>query len=133
MIRTIKYKNSLHHKFLIQQMLNYHGLHEFLVEDMPKVGYITLDGEQVIAAGFLRLIEGDHAMLDALITNPTVKPEDRDQAIDMLVKALIRRAKMMKIKLIVAFTKDKNTLERSLRHGFVLREHSFISLDLLGE
>lgn len=108
-----------------------------LMDDLPKLGYIAIEasdsGKTIpIAAGFLRLCEGNSVMLDSLITNAKIDSNDRHTILDKLVKRLIKKAKSCGFKQIVAFTKDNNTLVRAETHGFQLLPHSVIVLDLSG-
>lgn len=125
----IKYDNVQHNEH-IKHWLELHGMSPSLADDVPKVGFIVSNEEQLVCAGFLRMCEGNYALLDSLISNPWQYPEARDKAIDLVVESLINEAKLLKLKKIVAHSKDLNTLVRSKKHGFIPLPHQLISLDL---
>ncbi len=83
-----------------------------------------------LATAFLRMVEGGFAQLDGLCTNPAQPGEVRSQAIDKVVEHVISEAKSMGLKNIHAFSMDKNTLVRSLKHGFTATPHAMIALNL---
>lgn len=98
--------------------------------DYCSLGEMVFLGDEPIVAGFLRLIQGNYAFLDGLITNPDASPEIRDQAIDLLVTQLINVGKKMGFRKIIAFSSDANTLIRSKKHGFIKQPDTVIALDL---
>lgn len=98
--------------------------------DMPEHGFVAYDEGQPVAAGFLRRVEGNYALVDSLVTNPDAPGVVRNQAIDMVVKHLLFKAKRLGLKHLIAFSVDTNTLMRSERHGFVRIPHAVIIADL---
>lgn len=84
----------------------------------PKVGYVAIWQEQPVVMGFLRLVEGNSAMIDGLCTNPSIPGPIRNEVIDVVVYELIRTAKSLKLTGIICFSEDSNTLTRSERFGF---------------
>lgn len=103
------------------------------LETLPAEGFIALDGDLPIAAGFLRKCEGGYCMIDSLISNPEQLSEIRHKALDAISEACIELAKAYNFKHIIAFTLDKNVVLRSERHGFRVLPHSIIGLDLISE
>jgi hypothetical protein len=99
--------------------------------NLPHFGYICFQGPMPVAVAFLRQIEGDMGMFEGLCSNPECGPELRSEAIDGLIQQLIETARGIGIKSVLAWSKDKNTLERSLRHGFKEDISTMITLDLL--
>ena len=135
-LKIKKFQQSFTHLEQVKYALRSRGMHKEIHDisiELPQIGYIVEKDSYAVASGFLRVIEGNVAMLDSLVTHADCTPVDRDTAIDMVVQALISKAKELNIKQIIAFSRDKNTLERSLRHGFVRQDHAFIALDLSGE
>lgn len=102
-------------------------------DEMPEIGVVCYNGAVAVSLGSLRRIEGGFAYLDGLVTNPECLPEVRDKANDMVVSALISKAKDLKIKTIIAYSQDKNTLVRSNKHGFVQLPHVLIAKSLRDE
>jgi hypothetical protein len=98
-------------------------------KEFPKLGLVVQYEGKPIAMGFLRMVEGNYAQLDGMTTNPEASPELRNRANDVLTQNLLDTAKRLKIKKIIAFTLDENTLMRSFRHGFVKLSHSLIAID----
>lgn len=116
--------------FIVEQHL--HSMHEWLKaresyipprDELPQIGYVV----DKIAMGFLRRMEGGFAQIDSLVTNPIASPEDRDQALDLIYSTLIDTARSIGIKALMGFTTNKNTLTRSLRHGFTISDHTFLT------
>lgn len=98
--------------------------------EMPEFGAVAYDDAIPVAAGFIRRVEGNHGQLDGLVTDPDQPGELRSNAIDLVVEELMAMAKAMRIRSLVAFSADTNTLMRSLKHGFVQQPHTMIVADL---
>lgn len=122
--------NPEEHKNIIATWLKDRGMDSGMVADLPEIGYVAYMLHIPIAAGFLRKVEGNFALLDSLITDPVAPANVRDKAIDLVVNDLIGRAKIEKMSKLIAFSVDKNTILRSSKHGFVGLPHSVISLSL---
>lgn len=121
------------HLDTLRQWLFQRKMRSALADELPKLAYIAILGQEAIAISSLRMIEGGFALIDSLITNPLSKPELRHKAIDLIVEQLIRKAKDLKLKRVIAHTKDQGILERSQKHGFETLPDAFIILDLSGE
>ena len=67
-------------------------------------------------------------MLDSMISNPFQSPEIRNQANDMVIAAAIAYLKEQKTSIVLAFTKDINTLMRVRSHGLTLLEGYQVAL-----
>ncbi len=128
-MEVVEYKKETHLTY-IKDWLAYRGMDLELANDIPRIGYIVYGNLEPIAAGFLRLVEADYLILDSLITNPNASGKTRNDAIDMVVDALITRAKLLGKLKIIANSIDANTLERSKKHGFRQTLHRMIVLDL---
>lgn len=90
---------------------------------IPKLGFCVYNKANVaVSFLFIREIEGKAAMLDSMITNPTCSAEIRDKANNLVIGACIDYLKQAKTKIILAFTKDKNTLVRTCSHGLSFLE-----------
>jgi hypothetical protein len=92
--------------------------------------FLAYEKDEPVAAGFLRHIEKQYALLDSLITNPLSAPHLRDQAINAVVGKLILTAKKQGVLKILATSTDEHTLLRSRKFGFVASPHTLIVLDL---
>lgn len=104
-----------------------------LIQDLPRIGYIVLDGENPVAAGFLRQCEGNYGVLDSFITDPTAPPEDRDKAMDLLMNRLINHSKKAGIKQLIGFTVDQFTLSRAKKFGMCATPFTTLVLPLKGD
>lgn len=97
---------------------------------LPESGIMVYSADTPIAAGFLRKVEDNSAILDSLITNKDIDAVVRDKALDMLVTELLKVAKGLGITNIIAFSSDPHTLMRAKRFGFAELPHQVISLKL---
>lgn len=113
--------NNHYHRRHITKWLKYRQMYKSsLISELPEIGYIAYEDELPLAAGFLRRCEGGFGMIDSLITDPTAPSELRNEALDKITICILQYAKTNNINNIVAFSRDDNTLKRSLKHGFVL-------------
>lgn len=100
------------------------------MKSLPKTGYIAFYGNQPIAAGFLRRVEGGIAQIDTLTSNPYFGSQIRHEGIRVVVDSLIEDAKDLKLQGIIAFTKDEGVLNRAKSIGFNVVDQTIISLKL---
>lgn len=98
------------------------------VSELPCIGVLAVEDGVGIAAGFIRLVEGDMGFMDSFISNPSCSAELRDLALDQIGIKLIKIAKANKIKRLIAFSVDNNTLTRACKHGFIIFPHVFTML-----
>lgn len=101
-----------------------------LLNDLPEIGFLAFKDNKPIAAGFIRQCEGDYGLIDSFITNPTALPSHRDEALNLVTKQLVIKAKAMRLKMLTAYTTDENTRVRAEKHEFVKLPHSVMVLDL---
>lgn len=125
----IEVYSATNHKPHIVEWLQHHDV-RMAADSIPETGMVVLERGTPIAAGFLRRCEGDVAIFDGLVTDPNADSSQRNQALDALVLALIDKAKELKLKGIIAWTRDKNTLMRGLKHGFVSETSTVLALNL---
>lgn len=118
----------------LQELIQVHGIEGVKVEALPKLGYGVISDNQLIAAGFIRLMEGgEFGMLDGYITNPKFSPKQRNQALDLLTQKMINVAKDNQLKKIFAFTKEGCILTRAKNHGFTHLPHALMVYDTIEE
>lgn len=123
--------DTARHVFNLRNILTAREMSDDVIIDLPEIGFVAYHDLSMVAAGFIRRVEGQFALLDSLITNPRHEPPMRDAAIEMVVAALIEQANKEGIQALFAFSIDKNTLERAeQRHGFVRLPHAVIKLEL---
>jgi len=103
-------------------------------DEIPTIGSMVMSGNEIVAAGFIRRLEGNYAHYDGLITNPKFSSSQRWEALNMLDQAIIKDAKTLGILALLAYPKEESTLERSYKLGFMpLPEHTLIILNLQSE
>jgi hypothetical protein len=97
---------------------------------IPKIGFIAYSNTeyQYVAAGFLRMVEGGFGQLDTFVTNPSIAPHIRNEAIILITDKLIETAKSLKLTGIYAFTADKSIISRAEATGFRVKNQSVITL-----
>ena len=110
------------------EILTKHGHPVPSEDEIPAVGWVAMNNEYIVAIGFLRRMEGNHALLDGLTTNPEASPEARHLGLTGVVTALIKSAKELKIRQIVAYTLDESVVKRALVHGFSTTQHKTLVL-----
>ena len=99
--------------------------------ELPKIGFVIKTKQNgAIAIGFLRICEGNVAMIDSMITNPAINSDIRDKALDFLVHRLIASARRKNIFKIFGYSMDKNTLLRAQKHGFKIVSQTLIALQI---
>lgn len=128
----VKQFKRQHHTPMIREWLLAHQMDLTRAAQLPSIGLIVFSKKnEGIAAAFLRRIENCAvALLDGMITNPQMKSEDRNQALDVLTEAIISRAKKLGLKKLIATTHIENIVLRSLRHGFQVLAQTPIGIQL---
>lgn len=97
---------------------------------LPKIGYMSFLGNEPIAAGFLRRLEGGYGQIDTLASNPLFGGQIRHEGVKLVVDALIMEAKALKLHGIIAYTNDPGVLNRAQSLGFVELNQRVIALKL---
>lgn len=107
---------------LLQKWLDQHGHSDISLDELPALGYaVCTDTGVPLAMGFLRLAEGNMAIIDSIASNPTLKPREVSEAIDTLFEKLLQVATDLKIKYVVGATVRNSLVRRTTKkHGFVL-------------
>jgi hypothetical protein len=119
-------KGNTKHKVWLDILLKSQNMTEKDGKNLPKYGILIAYRDFIIAAGFLRRIEGDHAMLDGYITNSTAPAELRNKALDILTQRLLMYAKKHSIKRVMAFTDVPNIAVRANKFGIQSMPHNFL-------
>lgn len=101
---------------------NYLQIAEIKTKTLPRIGYIAYLGQQPIAAGFLRRVEGGFGQIDTLVSNAHFGSQIRHNAIDKVVSSLLDDAKVLGLEGIIAFTSDTGVLKRAEAMGFHVLE-----------
>lgn len=100
------------------------------LREMPKVGYVTYEGDTIIAAAFLRKVEGGYGQIDGLTSNPYATAEQRHAGIDLAVSAIIAQSKKLNINNVLFISVDESTIMRSQKYGFKKLPLSVLAADL---
>ena len=87
--------------------------------------------EAMVAAMFIRKVEGRALMVDSTITNIANTPIDRNEAMEMLTRAVDRYAQDNGITKLIAFSEDNNTIERATKHGYTRLERQVVLVKTL--
>lgn len=127
---SIKRFNHALDKKIIGRWLESRGMNPAIVRELPEIGYLALNGSEYVAAGFLRKAEGNYGIADGFVTNPEINGTLRNEGLDEVLKQIISKAKQLRLKVIIAWTKDFNTLSRAKRHGFEEIPNAAMALDL---
>lgn len=114
------------HAGFIRFWLSSRNLSHTWSDDLPESGFISFQGDDAIAAGFLRKIGIYNGMMEGFITNPKADADLRDLSLDLLAKACIKKAKQLHLKQIMAYSVDERTLLRSQKFGFEKLPHTLI-------
>ena len=83
---------------------------------LPEYGIMASLDTIPVGAGFLRHCEGGVAIFDGLIANRDLIPSHRDVVLDGIVLHLLKKAKELDIKYILAFSFINEVFERSPRN-----------------
>ncbi len=126
-MRVIRFNKSKHFTPL-QECWAAHGA--YVPKDVPKVGFIAVKDHKLVAAVFLRRVEGGYGQIDGLVSNPTSSPEDRNKAIDLVSTKIMEQAKKLCPNGVLMMTKCKNTLMRSQKYGFEKSLLTVLAADL---
>jgi hypothetical protein len=129
----LEFNKEAHHGALMD-WLGKRNLPSSYGDNLPSIGFVGYTLETVppkpVASAHLRMCEQGVALLDNLITDPDASSKQRHEAIDGVVKRIIKTAKEKDVKYIMAYSVDVGTLKRSEAHGFVRLPHVLIGLDL---
>ena len=97
---------------------------------LPKIGYIAMMGEQPIAVGFLRRVEGGYGQLDTFVTSPWFGSQVRHKGLDGIVNALMAEAKDLNLLGLIAVTKDTGIIKRAKSLGWNEISQTLIGIQL---
>ena len=117
----VPYRFGSHHHHTARKILKIRHMNESLANDLPEITFIVFDTEaeiEPIAMGALRFVEGGYGMLDGFITDPTYSSDERNEALDLILKALMREAMKLKMKKVFAYTAEESLILRAYHEGF---------------
>lgn len=116
---------------IMKEWLRERNMDEALLGELPHLGLIAFDDEEVVCAGFLRMVEGSYALMDSLTTNPRSSSSKRNVALDLMTCELKAVAESLGLKQVIAYCEHEATIERGLaKHGFVKLGHTVLTTKL---
>lgn len=116
---------------LINEWLRGHEHAEIEEKELPVTGFVVEDEGYPICIGFLRMVEGDVAIAESLVTDPEASLVKRVKAIDTIVEKLISVARDREIKYLMTTTVSTGVISRiSKNHGFERSEQVLLIKDL---
>ena len=101
-----------------------------VADDLPEHGCVVTENGHIVAAAFIRPCGRNIAIFDGLISDPSQSAESRNEAQDLAISKMLEVAKELKLKGIIAWASEENTIMRAERHGFQQLPHSVMVLDL---
>lgn len=87
---------------------------DFDAKALPALGAIVPG----VAAGFLRMCEGNYAVMDSIITHPLQPAATRDAALSVIMQRLLIEAEALGVKNVVGFTVEPYMIQRAVSLGF---------------
>jgi hypothetical protein len=88
---------------------------DYTEEQFPKTGFIV-DG---VAAYFLYSTDSSVCFLENMIANKKVEPMDKDQALKLLIEAILAEAKALGFKVAYATTGIPSVIFRAVTYGAI--------------
>jgi N-acetylglutamate synthase-like GNAT family acetyltransferase len=85
---------------------------------LPKIGYVAMRDATIVAACFLRRVEGGYGQLDTLATNPYLGSKIRNEAINLLFDQLIGDAEELELVGLMVITEYASMIDRFQHRGF---------------
>lgn len=122
-----KYLKDLHE---LLETNGFPDIKAITMKSLPKIGYICYFGEQPLASGFLRRVEGGYGQIDTLTSNKMFGSIIRHEGIKLIVDTLIAEAQVLQMHGIISFTKDAGILARAQSIGFKHLETNVVVLKL---
>jgi hypothetical protein len=106
-----------------QEIKNLHSTYGISIDikSLPALGIVARHNKHggMIAAGFLRRVEGDIGMGDTFITSPCYGSKTRNKALLAICDTLIKTAKALGFRKLIVLTKVNSIRERANAFGFV--------------
>lgn len=86
---------------------------------MPRIGMMAYEEDLLMAAGFMRICEGNVGLFDSLVSNKDITGPFRDKAIDKVIEAVVEEGKIIGLVSIIGLTVIPSLMDRIIRkHGF---------------
>lgn len=101
---------------------------EYKEHQFPKTGFIV-DG---IAAYFLYSTDSSLCWLENMISNRNVQKERRDQALDLIIQAILEEAERLGFKIAFAMTDNIPVVKRAIEYGAMVKPLQMKLIKILG-
>lgn len=111
----------------LKEWLEKRNLNTEVVNELPEHGYLVVENNQAICAGFIRQVEGGYGLIDSFISNPEMIAMKRHEGLNLLIDQLLSDALKRGMKQVLATTTDAHTIERALSRGFEKLPHTTIA------
>ncbi len=115
-LKPIPFVPELHFE-QVRRWYEYHG-EELPLEALPPTGFII----PWKAAGFLYRTDSCMAFIEGLVASTALSREERSQALDAIVLAIIHEARRLGFKSLLGYTGLDAVVKRAERLGFSLVE-----------
>lgn len=89
-------------------------------EMLPPTGIIVEDEGGAICCGWLYKFDAKISMIEWVVSNPESTKKQRAEALDTLIGALVKEAKVSDYKVIISCTKIDALVKRFEKAGFVI-------------
>lgn len=106
------------HKHILDGWFKTRELPSVESKDLPEIGFISYWEDCPMAAIFMRVADGDFAIIDGLVADPDSPKHIRSKAIDAVVNAVLLFAEKMQVAKVICWTANKRTLMRAKDFGF---------------
>lgn len=126
-MKVIKF-NKKRHLAPLQECWAARG--SYVPHTVPRVGFIAAKEGKLVAAVFLRRVEGGYGQIDGLVSNPTSSPEDRNRALDLVSSKIMKEAKKLCLNGVLMMSECENTVMRSQKFGFEKSLLTVLAVDL---
>lgn len=98
------------------------------VSELPKRGWTVIDDlDKPLGIVFLRMVEGDLAIIDSMINDPSQTKMDRHKINERLFLQCKKIARELKLKGLMGSSLDEGTLKRASTHGFIPSSQTFVT------
>ena len=98
------------------------------MKTLPKIGFIAyLNDTTPIAAGFLRRLEPCYGQIDTLVTNNYMGSIIRHKGLEIVIKALMDEAEVLKLDGLICHTGSEDVIKRSEIYGFTVVNQKIIA------
>lgn len=126
-MEVIKFDSELHFEVLKSWWLQYGWVVPEL-ETLPPTGFIAVSNGAPICAGFCYFTDSKMAFMDWIIGDRSADKELRKQGVDMVINALITRAKEKEVGIIYTVTGNTHLINTYKELGFGEMEKNISSL-----